>query len=156
MWCWLKTWTCWRLHVLYIYSILVNHNCCLCPTDKPVHPFDVDGDRAPYKMIQTIGLSVGAAVAYIIVVLGLMFYCKKRRNAKRLQKGQDGEEPEMECLNGMNVWWREMFVNLWWGRQEVIWGVGIPFTTSWSSKRRWKVLDICCHLVFILGIAFNM
>lgn len=51
-------------------------------------------------MIQTIGLSVGAAVAYIIVVLGLMFYCKKRRNAKRLQKGQDGEEPEMECLNG--------------------------------------------------------
>lgn len=52
-------------------------------------------------MIQTIGLSVGAAVAYIIVVLGLMFYCKKRRNAKRLQKGQDGEEPEMECLNGM-------------------------------------------------------
>uniref|UniRef100_A0A8C2XGH7 Protein tyrosine kinase 7 (inactive) n=1 Tax=Cyclopterus lumpus TaxID=8103 RepID=A0A8C2XGH7_CYCLU len=57
-------------------------------------------DKAPYKMIQTIGLSVGAAVAYIIVVLGLMFYCKKRRNAKRLQKGQDGEEPEMECLNG--------------------------------------------------------
>uniref|UniRef100_A0A673CIV6 Inactive tyrosine-protein kinase 7 n=1 Tax=Sphaeramia orbicularis TaxID=375764 RepID=A0A673CIV6_9TELE len=55
---------------------------------------------APYKMIQTIGLSVGAAVAYIIIVLGLMFYCKKRRNAKRLQKGQDGEEPEMECLNG--------------------------------------------------------
>uniref|UniRef100_A0A672J648 Inactive tyrosine-protein kinase 7 n=1 Tax=Salarias fasciatus TaxID=181472 RepID=A0A672J648_SALFA len=59
-----------------------------------------DEDKAPYKMIQTIGLSVGAAVAYIIVVLGLMFYCKKRRNAKRLQKGQDGEEPEMECLNG--------------------------------------------------------
>uniref|UniRef100_A0A8C8DW87 Protein tyrosine kinase 7 (inactive) n=1 Tax=Oryzias sinensis TaxID=183150 RepID=A0A8C8DW87_9TELE len=57
-------------------------------------------DRAPYKMIQTIGLSVGAAVAYIIVVLGLMFYCKKRRNAKRLQKGPEGEEPEMECLNG--------------------------------------------------------
>lgn len=53
-------------------------------------------------MIQTIGLSVGAAVAYIIVVLGLMFYCKKRRNAKRLQKGQDGEEPEMERLNGMS------------------------------------------------------
>lgn len=51
-------------------------------------------------MIQTIGLSVGAAVAYIIIVLGLMFYCKKRRHAKRLQKGQDGEEPEMECLNG--------------------------------------------------------
>ncbi|KAG7230076.1 hypothetical protein INR49_009796 [Caranx melampygus] len=68
--------------------------------DKPVHPNDDVEDRAPYKMIQTIGLSVGAAVAYIIVVLGLMFYCKKRRNAKRLQKGQDGEEPEMECLNG--------------------------------------------------------
>lgn len=61
--------------------------------------FDED-EKAPYKMIQTIGLSVGAAVAYIIIVLGLMFYCKKRRNAKRLQKGQDGEEPEMECLNG--------------------------------------------------------
>uniref|UniRef100_A0A8C9ZCL2 Protein tyrosine kinase 7 (inactive) n=1 Tax=Sander lucioperca TaxID=283035 RepID=A0A8C9ZCL2_SANLU len=61
---------------------------------------DINGDKAPYKMIQTIGLSVGAAVAYIIVVLGLMFYCKKRRHDKRLQKGQDGEEPEMECLNG--------------------------------------------------------
>ncbi|XP_061600949.1 inactive tyrosine-protein kinase 7 isoform X1 [Cololabis saira] len=68
--------------------------------DKPIHFPDEDEDRAPYKMIQTIGLSVGAAVAYIIIVLGLMFYCKKRRNAKRLQKGQDGEEPEMECLNG--------------------------------------------------------
>lgn len=54
-------------------------------------------------MIQTIGLCVGAAVAYIIIVLGLMFYCKKRRKAKRLQKGQDGEEPELECLNGMSV-----------------------------------------------------
>lgn len=66
-----------------------------------MHSIDEDGDRAPYKMIQTIGLSVGAAVAYIIIVLGLMFYCKKRRNAKRRQKGQDGEEPEMERLNGM-------------------------------------------------------
>lgn len=83
--------------------VKVNHNCCLCPTDKPMPAFDEEMDRAPYKMIQTIGLSVGAAVAYIIVVLGLMFYCKKRRNAKRLQKGQDGEEPEMECLNGKKV-----------------------------------------------------
>lgn len=76
-------------------------NHLLCFTDKPVH--DPDDDRAPYKMIQTIGLCVGAAVAYIIIVLGLMFYCKKRRKARRLQKGQDGEEPEMECLNGMSV-----------------------------------------------------
>lgn len=64
------------------------------------HPL-ADDERAPYKMIQTVGLSVGAAVAYIIVVLGLMFYCKQRRKAKRLQKGQDKEEPEMECLNGV-------------------------------------------------------
>ena len=70
------------------------------PTEKPIQTADHEDDKAPYKMIQTIGLSVGAAVAYIIIVLGLMFYCKKRRNAKRLQKGQDGEEPEMECLNG--------------------------------------------------------
>ena len=69
-------------------------------TEKPVQTLDIEDEKAPYKMIQTIGLSVGAAVAYIIIVLGLMFYCKKRRNAKRLQKGQDGEEPEMECLNG--------------------------------------------------------
>lgn len=68
--------------------------------EKPKHDRDSDEGKTPYKMIQTIGLSVGAAVAYIIAVLGLMFYCKKRRNAKRLQKGQDGEEPEMECLNG--------------------------------------------------------
>ncbi|XP_069464985.1 inactive tyrosine-protein kinase 7 [Ambystoma mexicanum] len=60
--------------------------------DAPIH--------TPYKMIQTIGLSVGAAVAYIIIVLGLMFYCKKRRKAKRLHKTTEGEEPEMECLNG--------------------------------------------------------
>lgn len=68
--------------------------------DKPMHRGENDDDKAPYKMIQTIGLSVGAAVAYIIIVLGLMFYCKKRRSAKRLHKGGDGEEPEMECLNG--------------------------------------------------------
>lgn len=77
-----------------------DHHNLPSSTDKPVQSFDDEGDKAPYKMIQTIGLSVGAAVAYIIVVLGLMFYCKKRRHAKRLQKGQDGEEPEMECLNG--------------------------------------------------------
>ncbi|XP_028845977.1 inactive tyrosine-protein kinase 7 isoform X1 [Denticeps clupeoides] len=67
--------------------------------EKPIH-LDSDQDKTPYKMIQTIGLSVGVAVAYIIAVLGLMFYCKQRRNAKRLQKSQEGEEPEMECLNG--------------------------------------------------------
>uniref|UniRef100_A0A674PCF2 Inactive tyrosine-protein kinase 7 n=1 Tax=Takifugu rubripes TaxID=31033 RepID=A0A674PCF2_TAKRU len=88
------------------YTCVTGNSCSikdrvaqLYVVDKPVHFFE-DGDRAPYKMIQTIGLSVGAAVAYIIIVLGLMFYCKKRRNAKRLQKGQDREEPEMECLNG--------------------------------------------------------
>ncbi|KAM9726900.1 inactive tyrosine-protein kinase 7 isoform 2-T2 [Menidia menidia] len=89
------------------YTCVAGNSCSikdrvaqLYVVDKPVHFHDEDEDKAPYKMIQTIGLSVGAAVAYIIVVLGLMFYCKKRRNAKRLQKGQDGEEPEMECLNG--------------------------------------------------------
>uniref|UniRef100_A0A673CF58 Inactive tyrosine-protein kinase 7 n=1 Tax=Sphaeramia orbicularis TaxID=375764 RepID=A0A673CF58_9TELE len=76
------------------------HSAQLYVVEKPSHTGTDDEDKAPYKMIQTIGLSVGAAVAYIIIVLGLMFYCKKRRNAKRLQKGQDGEEPEMECLNG--------------------------------------------------------
>ncbi|MGH0150089.1 UNVERIFIED_CONTAM: hypothetical protein FKN15_039689, partial [Acipenser sinensis] len=68
--------------------------------EKPVTKSQEENGQTPYKMIQTIGLSVGAAVAYIIVVLGLMFYCKKRRNAKRLQKGPEEEEPEMECLNG--------------------------------------------------------
>lgn len=68
--------------------------------DKPVLEEEGLGSPPPYKMIQTIGLSVGAAVAYIIAVLGLMFYCKKRCKAKRLQKQPEGEEPEMECLNG--------------------------------------------------------
>uniref|UniRef100_A0A8C3WWH0 Protein tyrosine kinase 7 (inactive) n=1 Tax=Catagonus wagneri TaxID=51154 RepID=A0A8C3WWH0_9CETA len=69
--------------------------------DKPVpEESEGPGSPPPYKMIQTIGLSVGAAVAYIIAVLGLMFYCKKRCKAKRLQKQPEGEEPEMECLNG--------------------------------------------------------
>nr|XP_020453243.1 inactive tyrosine-protein kinase 7 [Monopterus albus] len=89
------------------YTCVAGNSCSikdrvaqLYVVEKPVPSYEEDEDKAPYKMIQTIGLSVGAAVAYIIVVLGLMFYCKKRRNAKRLQKGQDGEEPEMECLNG--------------------------------------------------------
>uniref|UniRef100_A0A8C5H2Z1 Inactive tyrosine-protein kinase 7 n=1 Tax=Gouania willdenowi TaxID=441366 RepID=A0A8C5H2Z1_GOUWI len=89
------------------YTCVAGNSCSikdrvaqLYVVEKPAHfPSEIE-DRAPYKMIQTIGLSVGAAVAYIIVVLGLMFYCKKRRNAKRQQKGQDGDEPEMECLNG--------------------------------------------------------
>lgn len=70
------------------------------PLEKPAAHGDDDKQHTPYKMIQTIGLSVGAAVAYIINVLGLMFYCKKRRKAKRLHKGPEGEEPEMEVLNG--------------------------------------------------------
>lgn len=68
--------------------------------DKPPHSREAEEEKAPYKMIQTIGLSVGAAVAYIIIVLGLMFYCKQRRSAKRLHKGGAAEEPEMERLNG--------------------------------------------------------
>ncbi|KAJ8014012.1 hypothetical protein DPEC_G00035820 [Dallia pectoralis] len=89
------------------YTCIAGNSCSISDrvaqlyvVEKPTLPSVEPEEKAPYKMIQTIGLSVGAAVAYIIVVLGLMFYCKKRRNAKRLQKGQDGEEPEMECLNG--------------------------------------------------------
>ncbi|MEE6519069.1 hypothetical protein FKM82_030529 [Ascaphus truei] len=70
-----------------------------CPSDKPLGDTSDLNTHTPYKMIQTIGLSVGAAVAYIIIVLGLMFYCKKRRKAKKRGK-HGGEEPEMECLNG--------------------------------------------------------
>ncbi|XP_066534980.1 inactive tyrosine-protein kinase 7 [Hoplias malabaricus] len=88
------------------YTCIAGNSCSITDrvaqlyvVEKP-KPSDEDEGKTPYKMIQTIGLSVGAAVAYIIAVLGLMFYCKQRRNAKRLQKGQDGEEPEMECLNG--------------------------------------------------------
>uniref|UniRef100_A0A673CGX5 Inactive tyrosine-protein kinase 7 n=1 Tax=Sphaeramia orbicularis TaxID=375764 RepID=A0A673CGX5_9TELE len=80
------------------YTCMAGNSCNI--KGHSAQLYVVESIRAPYKMIQTIGLSVGAAVAYIIIVLGLMFYCKKRRNAKRLQKGQDGEEPEMECLNG--------------------------------------------------------
>lgn len=97
----------WYVLLLSKYFLNIFQNYLLCFTDKPVH--DPNDDRAPYKMIQTIGLCVGAAVAYIIIVLGLMFYCKKRRKAKRLQKGQDGEEPEMECLNGKSAGNRRLF-----------------------------------------------
>ncbi|KAJ8264218.1 hypothetical protein GJAV_G00146620 [Gymnothorax javanicus] len=89
------------------YTCIAGNSCDIRSTfaelyvvEKPVQSLTEEEDKAPYKMIQTIGLSVGAAVAYIIVVLALMFYCKKRRNAKRLQKNTEGEEPEMECLNG--------------------------------------------------------
>ncbi|XP_003217573.2 inactive tyrosine-protein kinase 7 isoform X1 [Anolis carolinensis] len=77
-----------------------HHEAFLHVVDKPMTEGDTSNSHTPYKMIQTIGLSVGAAVAYIIIVLGLMFYCKKRRKAKRLKKQPEGEEPEMECLNG--------------------------------------------------------
>uniref|UniRef100_A0AAR2JT67 Protein tyrosine kinase 7a n=1 Tax=Pygocentrus nattereri TaxID=42514 RepID=A0AAR2JT67_PYGNA len=87
------------------YTCIAGNSCNIAHTsaelyvvEKPVQHSMSDDEKAPYKMIQTIGLSVGAAVAYIIVVLGLMFYCKQRRKAKRLQKSRD--EPEMECLNG--------------------------------------------------------
>uniref|UniRef100_A0AAY5EGN3 Inactive tyrosine-protein kinase 7 n=1 Tax=Electrophorus electricus TaxID=8005 RepID=A0AAY5EGN3_ELEEL len=92
------------------YTCIAGNSCSLKDrvtklyvVDKPKHTREEEEGKTPYKMIQTVGLSVGAAVAYIIAVLGLMFYCKQRRNAKRLQKGQDGEEPEMECLNGNAV-----------------------------------------------------
>ncbi|XP_053169066.1 inactive tyrosine-protein kinase 7 isoform X1 [Hemicordylus capensis] len=78
-----------------------HHEASLHVVDKPMtEQGDSPNSHTPYKMIQTIGLSVGAAVAYIIIVLGLMFYCKKRRKAKRLKKQPEAEEPEMECLNG--------------------------------------------------------
>ncbi|CAM9901599.1 unnamed protein product [Bubo scandiacus] len=90
------------------YTCIAGNSCnikhreaFLYVVDKPAAEEDGGpGSHTPYKMIQTIGLSVGAAVAYIIIVLGLMFYCKKRRKAKRLKKHPEGEEPEMECLNG--------------------------------------------------------
>ncbi|XP_064803050.1 inactive tyrosine-protein kinase 7-like [Oncorhynchus masou masou] len=91
------------------YTCIAGNSCNIGHTsaelyvvEKPVHHSLEDDEKAPYKMIQTIGLSVGAAVAYIIIVLGLMFYCKKRRNAKRL-KGPEGEEAETEHLNGGTV-----------------------------------------------------
>uniref|UniRef100_A0A3P9A7C4 Inactive tyrosine-protein kinase 7 n=1 Tax=Esox lucius TaxID=8010 RepID=A0A3P9A7C4_ESOLU len=89
------------------YTCIAGNSCNIGHTsaelyvvEKPAHHPLEEEEKAPYKMIQTIGLSVGAAVAYIIIVLGLMFYCKKRRNAKRLNKGPEGEEAETERLNG--------------------------------------------------------
>ncbi|XP_005390190.1 PREDICTED: inactive tyrosine-protein kinase 7 isoform X2 [Chinchilla lanigera] len=90
------------------YTCIAGNSCNIKHTEAPLFVVDKPvledsegpGSPPPYKMIQTIGLSVGAAVAYIIAVLGLMFYCKKRCKAKRLQKQPEGEEPEMECLNG--------------------------------------------------------
>ncbi|XP_068922061.1 inactive tyrosine-protein kinase 7 [Petaurus breviceps papuanus] len=90
------------------YTCIAGNSCNIRHTEASLHVVDKPmldtsegpGSPPPYKMIQTIGLSVGAAVAYIIAVLGLMFYCKKRCKAKRLQKQPEGEEPEMECLNG--------------------------------------------------------
>ncbi|XP_039595048.1 inactive tyrosine-protein kinase 7 [Polypterus senegalus] len=92
------------------YTCIAGNSCNIKHKDadlyvveKPDTTGSNENGQTPYKMIQTIGLSVGAAVAYIIIVLGLMFYCKKRRNAKRMQKTPEGEEPEMECLNGGTI-----------------------------------------------------
>ncbi|XP_043110725.1 inactive tyrosine-protein kinase 7 [Puntigrus tetrazona] len=90
-----------------IYTCVAGNICSIRDTaaqlyvvEKPVHPRTEDEDKSQFKMFQTIALSVAVAVAYIIAVLGLMFYCKQRRKNKRLQKNSAGEEPEMECLNG--------------------------------------------------------
>ncbi|XP_056617372.1 inactive tyrosine-protein kinase 7 [Triplophysa dalaica] len=90
-----------------VYTCIAGNNCNIRDTtaqlyvvEKPIHPRDEDEDKSQFKMFQTIALSVAVAVAYIIAVLGLMFYCKQRRKAKRLQKGGSAEEPEMERLNG--------------------------------------------------------
>ncbi|XP_076879455.1 inactive tyrosine-protein kinase 7a isoform X2 [Brachyhypopomus gauderio] len=86
------------------YTCIAGNSCNIAHTTAELYAVEKPGlsmahdEKAPYRMIQTVGLSVGAAVAYIIVVLGLMFYCKQRRKAQRLQKGQD--EPETEQLNG--------------------------------------------------------
>uniref|UniRef100_A0A4W4HRD6 Inactive tyrosine-protein kinase 7 n=1 Tax=Electrophorus electricus TaxID=8005 RepID=A0A4W4HRD6_ELEEL len=86
------------------YTCIAGNSCNIAHTTAELYAVGERGvGGAPYKMIQTVGLSVGAAVAYIIVVLGLMFYCKQRRKAKRLQKGQSQDEPETECLNGGTV-----------------------------------------------------
>uniref|UniRef100_A0A673IKD4 Inactive tyrosine-protein kinase 7-like n=1 Tax=Sinocyclocheilus rhinocerous TaxID=307959 RepID=A0A673IKD4_9TELE len=90
-----------------VYTCIAGNTCNIRDTaaqlyvvEKPVHPRSEDEDKSQFKMFQTIALSVAVAVAYIIAVLGLMFYCKQRRKNKRLQKNRAGEEPEMECLNG--------------------------------------------------------
>ncbi|XP_051773698.1 inactive tyrosine-protein kinase 7 isoform X1 [Ctenopharyngodon idella] len=90
-----------------LYTCIAGNTCNIRDTaaqlyvvEKPVHPRDGDEDKSQFKMFQTIALSVAVAVAYIIAVLGLMFYCKQRRKNKRLQKSRTAEEPEMECLNG--------------------------------------------------------
>jgi hypothetical protein len=44
----------------------------------PQVPGDKD-EHAPSNMAQTIGIAVGCAGAYIILVVGLMIYCKGRR-----------------------------------------------------------------------------
>lgn len=99
-------------------------------------------------MIQTIGLSVGAAVAYIIVVLGLMFYCKKRRNAKRLQKGQDGEEPEMECLNG-----RKRFLDCTCSTKKVSQGLlQAKWAQSNTDPRPYETVGLKCEPSAFHGI----
>uniref|UniRef100_A0A8C1YLK1 Inactive tyrosine-protein kinase 7 n=1 Tax=Cyprinus carpio TaxID=7962 RepID=A0A8C1YLK1_CYPCA len=90
-----------------VYTCIAGNTCNIRDTaaqlyvvEKPVHPRSEDEDKSQFKMFQTIALSVAVAVAYIIAVLGLMFYCKQRRKNKRLEKNRAGEEPETECLNG--------------------------------------------------------
>uniref|UniRef100_A0A9J8A7R4 Protein tyrosine kinase 7 (inactive) n=1 Tax=Cyprinus carpio carpio TaxID=630221 RepID=A0A9J8A7R4_CYPCA len=93
-----------------VYTCIAGNTCNIRDTaaqlyvvEKPVHPRSEDEDKSQFKMFQTIALSVAVAVAYIIAVLGLMFYCKQRRKNKRLQKNRAGEEPETECLNGVQL-----------------------------------------------------
>ncbi|PFX20561.1 Inactive tyrosine-protein kinase 7 [Stylophora pistillata] len=62
---------------------------------KP-HPV-VESIKSPASMGRTIGIAVGCAAAYIVLVVGLMIYCKGRR--ARQNKKEEVLPPECENLN---------------------------------------------------------
>lgn len=60
-------------------------------------PRDKEATKSVGSMGRTIGIAVGCAAAYIVLVVGLMIYCKGRR--ARQNKKEEVMAPECENLN---------------------------------------------------------
>ncbi|XP_019642395.1 PREDICTED: inactive tyrosine-protein kinase 7-like [Branchiostoma belcheri] len=59
----------------------------------------VSGVGADPAMLKTIGIACGCAAAYIILVLGLMFYCRRRKPSDKYEE-EEGTKEEADKLNG--------------------------------------------------------
>ena len=74
----------------------------------PIDDVPSDVDKSVGSMGRTIGIAVGCAAAYIVLVVGLMIYCKGRR--ARQAKRAEVLAPECEnCKGFLLLFWPQLF-----------------------------------------------